>query len=109
MIDGGIKGEESKRVEIRILTLKDCDYCVWLKSELDNEKISYANIDAEYYSDFSDDIEHKFQTKIYPIVFIDLGTTVITVLSETDLDTSEILRKFDTIPHLVSIIKSYIK
>ena len=33
----------------------------------------------------------------------------VTIVSETSLETSKTLRTFDTIPHLVGIIKSYIK
>jgi glutaredoxin len=105
MSNDGMKEE----VEVRILTLSDCDYCSWLKSELDSCGINYTNIDAELFSDFADEIEEKFKTEFYPIVFIESGPKIITIVSETDLDTSETLRTFDTIPHLVGMIKSYIK
>jgi glutaredoxin len=95
--------------KVRVLTLSDCDYCSWLKSELDIEGITYTNIDANTFSDFANMVEDKFQTKYYPIVFIDIGDKVITILSETKLETSETLRTFNTIPELVGIIKSYIK
>jgi glutaredoxin len=99
----------NEEVGVRILTLSDCDYCIWLKSELNSCRINYIDIDAEQFSDFSDSIEDKFKTDTYPIVFIDLGPKVVTIVPETSLDTSETLRTFDTIPHLVGIIKSYIK
>ena len=99
---------ESK-VGIRLLTLSDCDYCIWLKSELDGCGIAYDNIDADQFSDFADQVEEKFKTDKYPIVFVDLGPSVITIVSETSLDTSDKLRTFDTIPELIGIIKSYIK
>lgn len=102
------ENKESK-VGIRLLTLGDCDYCIWLKSELDGCGITYDNIDAYMFSDFADEVEDKFKTSTYPIVFIDLGDHVITIVGETELVTSDTLRTFDTIPHLVSIIKSYIK
>jgi glutaredoxin len=99
-----------KKGSVRILTLKDCDYCDWLKQELNNENIDYINIDARQHEDFSNQIENKFQTDTYPMVFIDLGEEVVAVIvGETNLETDELLRTFDTIPHLVSIIKSYIK
>jgi glutaredoxin len=93
---------------VRLLTLSDCDYCTWLKSELDGCEIAYTNIDANTFSDFADEIENKFKTDTYPIVFIDLGIKVVTIVSETELETSDTLRTFDTIPQLVSIIKQYI-
>lgn len=93
---------------IRLLTLSDCDYCMWLKSELDELGITYVNIDANKFSDFADDIEQKFKTESYPIVFIDLGVKVITIVSETELEPSDTLRTFDTIPELIGIIKQYI-
>lgn len=97
-----------REVGIRLMTLSDCDLCIWLKSELDAEGIAYDNIDAYQFSDFADQVEEKFKTEHYPIVFIDLGDKVITILSETKLETSETLRTFDTIPELVGIIKQYI-
>ena len=93
---------------VRLLTLSDCDYCTWLKSELNELGITYVNIDADQFSDFADSIEQKFKTDTYPIVFIDLGVKVITIVPETKLETSDTLLTFDTIPHLISIIKRYI-
>jgi len=93
---------------VRLLTLSDCDYCIWLKSELDGNGIAYVNIDADQYSDFANSVENKFKTNTYPIIFIDLGIKLITIVSETELETSDTLRTFDTIPQLVDIIKQYI-
>jgi len=100
---------EKEEVGVRLLTLRDCDYCSWLKSELDGKGITYTNIDADEHNDFSTAVEQKFKTDLYPIVFIDLGKKVITIVGETKLETSDTLRTFDTIPHLVGIIKQYIK
>ena len=105
MSNDGMNGE----VGVRIVTLSDCDYCMWLKNELDGCGINYTNIDAEMFTDFSDAIEDRLKTKTYPMVFIDLGPNVIALVGETSLETNETLRTFDTIPHLVGIIKSYIK
>ena len=46
--------EDKREVGVRLLTLSDCDYCKWLKSELDAEGIIYTNIDTEQFNDFSD-------------------------------------------------------
>lgn len=100
--------EDKREVGVRLLTLSDCDYCEWLKSELDAEGIIYTNINANQFTDFADKIEDKFKTKYYPIVFIDLGEKVITIVSETELETSDTLRTFNTIPELVGIIKQHI-
>ena len=97
-----------EKVGVRLLTLSDCAYCNWLKSELDAEGIAYDNIDADKFSDFADQVEQKFKTDTYPIVFIDLGPKVITIIPETELETSDTLLTFDTIPQLVGIIKKYI-
>lgn len=105
MSNDGMNGE----VGVRIVTLSDCDYCMWLKDELDGCGINYINIDARAFNDFSDEIEDRLKTKTYPMVFIDLGPNVIALVGETSLETNETLRTFDTIPHLVGIIKSYIK
>ena len=103
------KDRMKEEVGIRIVTLGDCDYCIWLKNELDGCGIIYINIDANQFPDFADSIEKKFKTETYPIVFIDLGASIITIVPETSLDTSDTLHTFDTIPQLVGIIKSYIK
>jgi len=97
-----------REVGIRLLTLGDCDYCTWLKSELDAEGIAYDNIDAHQFSDFANKIEEKFKTEAYPIVLIDLGVKIITIVPETELENSDTLLTFDTIPQLVNIIKRYI-
>jgi glutaredoxin len=102
------KGMNGK-IGVRLLTLDYCDTCQWLKSELDAAGISYVNIDAEQFSDFADEIEDKFKTFTYPIVFLDLGDKVITILPETDLVTTDTLRTFNTVPQLVSTIKQIIK
>ena len=99
---------DKREVGVRLLTLSDCDYCTWLKSELDGCGITYTNIDANQFSDFADQIEDKFKTEAYPIVFIDLGDKIVTIVPETELDTSDTLRTFNTIPELVNIIKEYI-
>lgn len=96
-------------VGVRIVTLSDCDYCKWLKSELDAHRISYINIDADKFSDIADELENKFGTQYYPMVFVNVGSKAIAILSETNLETSDTLRTFDTIPELIGIIKSYIK
>jgi len=98
-----------REIGVRLLTLNDCDYCTWLKSELDAAGIFYTNIDGYKFTEFTDAIEEQYQTKTYPIVFIDLGDNEVVIVSEPSLETSKILRTFDTIPHLVGIIKSYIK
>ena len=98
-----------REVGVRLLTLSDCDYCAWLKSELDAAGIFYTNIDGYKYSEFADAIEEQYKTKTYPIVFIDLGDDEVTIVGETELETSKTLRTFNTIPELMGIIKSYIK
>ena len=98
---------ESK-VGIRLLTLSDCDYCMWLKSELDATGITYTNIDANIFSEFADAIEDKYKCEAYPMVFIEYSNKVIALVPETELPTSELLRTFDSIPELVKMIKTYI-
>lgn len=99
---------ENKVEVLRLLTLSDCDYCIWLKSELNELGITYVNIDVDQFSDFADSVEQKFKTDTYPIVFIDLGVKLITIVPKTELETSDTLHTFNTIPELVSIIKQYI-
>jgi len=101
--------EMNGEVGVRIVTLSDCDYCKWLKSELDANRISYTNIDADIHSEFADKLEIKLGVEHYPIVLVDIKDNIIAYVSETSLETSKTLRTFDSIPHLVGIIKSYIK
>ena len=105
MSNRGMNGE----VGVRVLTLSDCDYCIWLKSELDSCGIAYVDIDANKFNDFSDKVEQEYKTNRYPIVFIETKQDTIIILGETELATTDKLRTFDTIPELVSIIKKYIK
>jgi len=105
MSNRGINGE----VGVRLLTLSDCDYCIWLKSELDSCGIAYVDIDANKFDDFSNSVEKLFKTDTYPIVFIDTKQDTIVIVGETELETTDKLRTFDTIPHLVNIIKKYIQ
>jgi glutaredoxin len=105
MSNRGMNGE----VGVRVLTLSDCDYCIWLKSELDSCGIAYVDIDANKFNDFSDKVEQEYKTDRYPIVFIETKQDTIIILGETELATTDKLRTFDTIPELVSMIKKYIK
>jgi glutaredoxin len=105
MINRGMNGE----VGVRVLTLSDCDYCIWLKSELDSCGIAYVDIDANKFDEFSTKVEKEYKTDTYPIVFIETGKDTIVIVGETELDTTDKLRTFDTIPHLVNIIKKYIQ
>lgn len=105
MSNRGMNGE----VGVRVLTLSDCDYCMWLKSELDSCGIAYVDIDANKFDDFSDKVEQEYKTNRYPIVFIETKQDTIVILGETELATTDKLRTFDTIPELVSMIKKYIK
>lgn len=105
MSNRGMNGE----VGVRVLTLSDCDYCIWLKSELDGCGIAYVDIDANKFDEFSTNMEKEYKTETYPIVFIETKQDTIVILGETELATTDKLRTFDTIPHLVTIIKNYIK
>jgi glutaredoxin len=105
MSNRGMNGE----VGVRVLTLSDCDYCMWLKSELDSCGIAYVDIDANKFDDFSNKVEQEYKTNRYPIVFIETKQDTIVILGETELATTDKLRTFDTIPELVSMIKKYIK
>ena len=105
MSNRGMNGE----VGVRVLTLSDCDYCMWLKSELDSCGIAYVDIDANKFDDFSNKVEQEYKTNRYPIVFIETKQDTIIILGETELATTDKLRTFDTIPELVSMIKKYIK
>ena len=105
MSNRGMNGE----VGVRVLTLSDCDYCIWLKSELDSCGIAYVDIDANKFNDFSDKVEQEYKTNRYPIVFIETKQDTIVILGKTELATTDKLRTFDTIPELVSMIKKYIK
>ena len=54
---------KDESINVRLLTLTGCDYCEWLKRELDNEGITYTNIDADMFSDFAESIENHFKTE----------------------------------------------
>jgi glutaredoxin len=99
----------NRDIGVRLLTLSDCGACMWLKSELDEAGIAYVTIDYDTFKQFGDEVMDKFHTEMFPMVFIDLGPNVITVVGKTDLELSTTLRIFNSIPELAGIIKSYIK
>jgi glutaredoxin len=93
---------------IRVLTLSYCDMCNWLKREIESEGLKFTNIDAEQHDSFAEDIEKRFKTESYPIIFLEGKQDVITILSETDLEPSPVLHTFETIPQAIGLIKKYI-
>jgi glutaredoxin len=94
--------------KIRILTLSYCDVCKWLKSELSKEGLEYKEIDVEMFDSFASDIEKKFKTEHYPIIFLENDQNIITILPATELEPSPILHTFDTIPQAIQLIKQHI-
>ena len=82
---------------------------VQLEAKLENNKTKIQSDISFYESNdhcptCKHELEEKFKTDKYPMVFIDLGPRVVAIVSETSLATNETLRTFDTIPELIGII-----
>jgi len=58
-----------------IATLKDCNRCSKLKSELTSIGINFQEIDCESFPDFCDKLEDVTKTYRYPMIIKNAGNT----------------------------------
>ena len=75
---------------------------------MSNEGLEYKEIDVEMFDSFASDIEKKFKTEHYPIIFLENDQNVITILPATELEPSPILHIFDNVPQAIQLIKKHI-
>ena len=94
--------------EITLYTLPYCDYCKVLKQSLSHLRIPFNDIDVDQNPKLGDDIEEKLKTESYPIIYFQKQPgEYIYILSETNLETLNGVRIFNTIDEALEILLQY--
>ena len=100
----GKKGEG----EITIYSLPYCDYCNLLKGTLDKLKIPYTDVDVDENVLMGDWLEENLKTESYPIIYFKKRDgEYIYILSETNLETLNGVRIFNTIEEALEILLEF--
>ena len=100
----GKKGEG----EITVYSLPYCDYCNLLKGTLDKLEIPYTDVDVDMNVLMGDWLEENLKTESYPIIFFrKLPGEYIYILSETNLESLNGVRIFNTIEEAIEILAQY--
>ena len=94
--------------EITIYTLPYCDYCNILKGALNKLKIPYKDVDVDHNSAMGDWLENNLKTESFPIIYFKKRDgEYIYILSDTDLETLNGVRIFNTIEEALEILTQY--
>ena len=94
--------------EITIYTLPYCDYCNLLKGTLDKLEIPYTDVDIDVNVLMGDWLEENLKTESYPIIYFKKKDgEYIYILSDTDLETLNGVRIFNTIEEALEILTQY--
>jgi glutaredoxin len=94
--------------EITIYTLPYCDYCSLLKGTLDKLEIPYTDVDIDVNVLMGDWLEENLKTESYPIIYFKKKDgEYIYILSETNLETLNGVRIFNTIEEALEILTQY--
>ena len=100
----GKKGEG----EITIYSLPYCDYCNLLKGTLDKLEIPYTDVDVDTNVLMGDWLEDNLKTESYPIIFFRKHPGEYSyILSETNLESLNGIRIFNTIEEALEILTQY--
>lgn len=100
----GKKGEG----EITIYSLPYCQYCNLLKDTLDKLEIPYTDVDVDVNPLMGDWLEDNLKTESYPIIYFKKRDgEYIYILSETNLETLNGVRIFNTIEEALEILGQY--
>ena len=94
--------------EITIYTLPYCNYCSLLKGTLDKLEIPYTDVDVDINVLMGDWLEENLKTESYPIIYFKRRDgEYIYILSETNLETLNGVRIFNTIEEALEILTQY--
>jgi len=94
--------------EIKIYSLPYCDYCNLLKGTLDKLEIPYTDINVDQNERMGDWLEDTLKTESYPIIYFKKRDgEYIYILSETNLETLNGVRIFNTIEEALEILTQY--
>ena len=100
--------EKKGEGEITVYSLPYCDYCNLLKGTLDKLEIPYTDIDVDTNVLMGDWLEENLKTESYPIIFLrKLPGEYIYILSETNLESLNGVRIFNTIEEAIEILTQY--
>ena len=100
----GKKGEG----EITVYSLPYCDYCNLLKGTLDKLEIPYTDIDVDTNVLMGYWLENNLKTESYPIIYFRKSPgEYIYILSETNLESLNSVRIFNTIEEAIEILAQY--
>ena len=105
----GVKEIEIKGVgEITLYTLPHCTYCQTLKGALNKLEVPYIDIDVEVNELMGDWLEEKLKTESDPIIYFKKSPEeYIYILSETNLETLNGVRIFNTIEEALEILLEF--
>ena len=94
--------------DITLYTLPHCNYCQILKGALDKLEVPYTDIDVELNELMGDWLEENLKTESYPIIYYKRTPgEYIYILSQTDLETLNGVRIFNTIEEALEILLEF--
>ena len=100
----GKKGEG----EITVYSLPYCQYCNLLKGTLDKLEIPYTDVDVDLNPIMGDWLEDNLKTESFPIIYFKKREgEYIYILSETNLESLNGVRIFNTIEEAIEILAQY--
>jgi len=100
--------EKKGEGEITVYSLPYCQYCNLLKSTLDKLKVPYTDVDVDKNTLIGDWLEDNLKTESYPIIYFKKREgEYIYILSETNLESLNGVRIFNTIEEALEILLQY--
>ena len=100
--------EKKGEGEITVYSLPYCQYCNLLKSTLDKLKVPYIDVDVDKNTLIGDWLEDNLKTESYPIIYFKKREgEYIYILSETNLESLNGVRIFNTIEEALEILLQY--
>jgi len=100
--------EKKGEGEITVYSLPYCQYCNLLKNTLDKLKVPYTDVDVDKNTLIGDWLEDNLKTESYPIIYFKKREgEYIYILSETNLESLNGVRIFNTIEEALEILLQY--
>jgi glutaredoxin len=100
--------EKKGEGEITVYSLPYCQYCNLLKGTLDKLEIPYTDVDVDLNPIMGDWLEDNLKTESFPIIYFKKREgEYIYILSETNLETLNGVRIFNTIDEALEILLQY--
>jgi glutaredoxin len=100
--------EKKGEGEITVYSLPYCQYCNLLKGTLDKLEIPYTDVDVDLNPIMGDWLEDNLKTESFPIIYFKKRDgEYIYILSETNLESLNGVRIFNTIEEAIEILAQY--